>query len=300
MSELPFFTVVIPTYNRSNLIEKTIRSVMFQTYKKYEVIIIDNGSTDNTYSVIEPFLKFENFYFFRVEKNQERSFARNKGMELAKGNFVTFLDSDDLMYSNNLKEAANFIEKNNHFHIFHNLYELVSSEGKLLHRYFFTPITNSKKLISNGNFLSCIGVFISKEIYTNYFFDTNPIIIGSEDYDLWVRVLSKYEVGRIPHINSGIVQHGKRSIDKYTITERLVRGKYLLNKIKSDAILLSSYKPYLKNFEVSTYLFVASISNSAMQYKMALKYVLKSIQIDFFCIFDRRTISIIRKAFFHF
>jgi len=87
-------SVIIPTYNRAHLIRKAIQSVLNQTYRNFEVIIVDDGSTDNTAKVVESF-KDKRIKYLRHEKNQGAPAARNTGIEIAKGQYIGFLDSDD-------------------------------------------------------------------------------------------------------------------------------------------------------------------------------------------------------------
>ncbi|HEV7232496.1 MAG TPA: glycosyltransferase family 2 protein, partial [Bacteroidia bacterium] len=104
-----FFSIVIPTYNRADLIMKTLASVFSQTYLHYEVIVVDNCSTDNTEEVLSGCIQAGKIRYLKNDRNYERSWSRNRGMENAKGDFVTFLDSDDFMYPDNLKDAAVFV-----------------------------------------------------------------------------------------------------------------------------------------------------------------------------------------------
>src|SRR6185436_17736881 len=135
MSDHPLFSVVIPTYNRAGLILKTLNTVFSQTYPHYEIIVIDDGSTDNTIEILEPLIKAEKIRYIRHEQNYERARARNTGMENARGDFLTFLDSDDLMYPANLEDAAKYVKANPDVKVFHNLCELVDEQGTLLYRY---------------------------------------------------------------------------------------------------------------------------------------------------------------------
>src|SRR5438128_2605322 len=128
MSESPFFTIIIPTYNRAAFIEATLQSVFEQTYPHYEIIVIDNCSTDNTEELLQPFLQAGQIQFIKHEENYERARSRNTGMEAARGDFVTFLDSDDFMYPNNLADAAQYALSNPECKCFHNLYELVDAQ----------------------------------------------------------------------------------------------------------------------------------------------------------------------------
>src|SRR5947209_8581316 len=104
---LPYFSVVIPTYNREKLIQNTLNSVLNQKYQSFEIIVIDDGGQDNTEQLIKNIDDPKISYY--KKENGERGAARNYGWQLAKGSYVTFLDSDDIFYENHLKEAYDFI-----------------------------------------------------------------------------------------------------------------------------------------------------------------------------------------------
>src|ERR1043165_1045 len=108
MSDPPFFSVVIPTYNRADFIGDTLETVFAQTYPHYEVIVVDNCSTDGTHAAVDPYIESGRIRFFQNDQNRERAFSRNVGLEKAVGDYVTLLDSDDLMYPDNLADAAAF------------------------------------------------------------------------------------------------------------------------------------------------------------------------------------------------
>ncbi len=96
----PFFSVVIPTYNRANFIADTLRSVLAQTFSAFEILVVDDGSKDNTAEVVQSFADPRLQY--HVKKNGERGLARNYGFARAQGEYVLFLDSDDLLHPNHL------------------------------------------------------------------------------------------------------------------------------------------------------------------------------------------------------
>src|SRR5687768_3250471 len=170
MTHDPFFSVVIPTYNRAGLILKSLNTVFAQTYPHYEIIVIDDCSSDNTQQILEPHLKSGKVRYIRHDRNSERAKARNTGMENARGDFLTFLDSDDLMYPTNLEDAAAYVRANPEIKLFHNLCELVDEENRLLHRYDYPGLDDPLFAITGGNFLACIGDFIHREIYEQYRF----------------------------------------------------------------------------------------------------------------------------------
>lgn len=298
MEQEILFSVVVPTYNRANLILKTLNSVFEQSFNNYEIIIVDNGSTDNTLELLAP-LELENkVKIIRNPINEERSVSRNLGMSAAKGRFLTLLDSDDLMYKDNLKDAYEFIQSNPEIDFFHNLYHLVDTSGNVIYKYTFPTNTTPIKSIANGNFLSCIGVFMAKSIYTNYKFETNPIIIGSEDWELWIRILAKHPLGRINKINSAIVHHPGRSITSYSLESIINRKKFIINQIKSNQDLHKVYHAYLININSWAHLFAASMANSGGMYKEARKYLKIAFRNQFILIFDKKFIRILQISLF--
>src|SRR5258706_16379849 len=109
MENAPLFSVIIPTYNRAEFITRTVNSVLSQTYKSFEIIIVDDGSTDNTENILDPLLKQHSNISYLKKNNQERGAARNFGSYHAKGDYVTFLDSADILYPQHLHETIYLI-----------------------------------------------------------------------------------------------------------------------------------------------------------------------------------------------
>src|SRR4051812_11846739 len=100
MRDQPFFTIVIPVYNREDILHKTIESIIAQTFSDYEVIIVDDGSTDKSYEVAK---RYESGIIkIFTKENGERGAARNFGANKAGGRYVNFFDSDDLMRADHL------------------------------------------------------------------------------------------------------------------------------------------------------------------------------------------------------
>lgn len=107
---LPNVSVIIPTYNRAHLIMQSIESVLAQTYPQYEIIIIDDGSTDNTQEVLKGLIDGEKVRYIWQE-NKGESAARNHGIRQAQGQYIAFLDSDDLWVSEKLEKQVDCLEK---------------------------------------------------------------------------------------------------------------------------------------------------------------------------------------------
>lgn len=276
----PFFSVVIPTYNRANFILKTLQTVFDQTYQDYEIIVVDNCSTDGTEELLRPLHDAGRLRFIRHERNFERARSRNTGMAAARGEFVTLLDSDDLMYPSNLADAAAYVAANPGAKCFHNLSEIVAPDGRLVYRQKFPPLRDQARAIASGNFLSCIGDFIHREIYRAYEFDTHPQMTGAEDWDFWLRVLADYPLGRIEKVNSGIVQHAGRSVQSQDLTN-LEAGLELLHaKLAREPRLRAVYGPHLRRIRANSCVYLAILSNSGGLSANALGYLRRAAAAD--------------------
>ena len=156
MPESILFSIVIPTYNREKLIGKTIQSVINQTYKNFEVLIIDDGGTDNTRNIVEGFEDKRVRYYYK--ENEERGVARNFGMLHSQGVYITFVDSDDIFYPEHLAHAFQKLTELKYPDFYRQAFEVKNEAGKIL-------FANNKvrgdanKFILSGNYFSCIGVF---------------------------------------------------------------------------------------------------------------------------------------------
>ncbi len=277
VSDRPTFAVVIPTYNRATRLLNTLETVFRQEEPATEIIVVDNCSTDETPDVMSDLMETHaNLDYIKHEANLERAASRNTGMSKATADYVTFLDSDDLMYPQNLREAGDFaIETGAKF--FHNLYRSVDEDGRHV-RYWPVPsLRNHLRSIAIGNFLSCIGVFIHRDIYSEYRFDTNPLLTGSEDWEFWLRVAADHQVDRLTAVNSAIVQHSGRTMLNQEVTVAARRIDYILDKIDSDPHLSSVYKPYRSLMRASRMVFLAGIANGNYDSKGAVGFLRRAL-----------------------
>ena len=291
------FSIVIPTYNREDFIVKTLESVFSQTYKNYEVIVVDNCSTDNTVAVLQPLIEQEKIRFIQHEKNYERARSRNTGIENATGDFLTFLDSDDFMYPQNLADAADFIKENPEVKCFQNLYELIDSEGKVLKKYEFPSINDPVEAIVAGNFMSCIGGFIDRDIYTKYRFDTYKELTGAEDWEFWLRVIGDHGVGRIEKINSAILQHEMQTVQSYKHYVDLEKGYwYLFKKFREDEHLKKVFSKYLDRIEANSYMYLATLANTNGHFDDTKRFLEIAREKDSSVKFTKRYLKIMLRA----
>ncbi len=280
MNENPFFSIIIPTYNRAGFILNTLSTVFEQTFKDFEVIVVDNCSTDDTLELLKPLIENNRIRFIQHDQNYERAKSRNTGMKNAKGKYLSFLDSDDFMYPDNLSDAFQFIGKNPDCKVFHNLYELVDSEKKPIYQYTFQPLENPLKQIAEGNFLSCIGVFLHQDIYRTILWDENPLLTGSEDYDFALRLVAHYpRLKRIEKVNNGVLDHPQRTIHSTELKRAEERFAYFLNKLDEDPEY-AIFGDYLKKVKATLFIFSALMAKETQEYKKMKFYIKKSFLTD--------------------
>jgi len=296
MSEHPFFSVVIPTYNRAAFIKATLQSVLIQTYPNFEIIVVDNCSTDNTDQVLDSFIRAGQIKFIKHEQNFERARSRNTGMKAARGDFLTLLDSDDYMYPNNLADAAEYARTHPDIKCFHNLFEFVNSAGKVVRRYPMPSLKNQRKAIAGGNFMSCIGDFIHREIYQRYEFDTTPELIGAEDWEFWLRVLADHQVGRIEKVNSGVLQHDGRSVNSQNRQSMKTGLEKLYLKLSTDPHLSKVYGPYLKRIRANSLIYMAILANTGGEFAEARNYLFQAMGADLGLLAGTRFWRVARRA----
>lgn len=189
-------SVIIPTFNRGKLIANSIKSALNQTIKNLEIIIVDDGSTDNTKEVIDKF-QDRRIKYIKLDKNQGASNARNIGIKAAKGKYISFQDSDDIFYPNKLEiQLNNIINKKSDLDfckinlLYNSTYNyLVPStirEKRFESGDFFT------ELISNGNFISTQSILVKKSFMKEFLFDPNMPRL--QDYDVILRMIPKVKI----------------------------------------------------------------------------------------------------------
>ena len=130
----PLVSIITPTYNSEKFINETIGSVLKQTYKNWELILIDDASTDDTLRIIKSYIK-NNFNISLIcnSSNQGAGVSRNKGILEAKGDFIAFLDADDTWKPNKLKTQIKFMIENN-VDVCYSSYDLIDEDGIKLNK----------------------------------------------------------------------------------------------------------------------------------------------------------------------
>lgn len=188
-------SVILPTYNRGHLIIKSVNSILNQTYQNIEILIVDDGSTDNTEDLIKE-LDNNKIKYIKLNENKGASYARNIGIINSSGKYIAFQDSDDFYHQNKLeKQYYNLIRKKTDFD-FCKICLYFNEENKII----FPTIRQEKNILMkkyekelcNGNYISTQSILVKKSCITRYLFDIHfPRL---QDYDLVLRMVPNIKV----------------------------------------------------------------------------------------------------------
>lgn len=200
-NSLPLVSVIMPVYNSGKFLREAINSILNQTYKNIELIIIDDGSSDNSINIVKSY-NSEKIKFYINEKNMGVSLTRNKALDLSKGKYIALMDSDDISPLDRIEKQVDFLEKNPDFGLIGGHYESFTEYPFYTKRKFRKHCLNHIENQVNLNFIGSIAaptaMFRNDVIKdNNIYFDTD-LKVG-EDFDFWRRIGKFTNVTNIDH-----------------------------------------------------------------------------------------------------
>ena len=267
---MPKVSVIIPTYNRSEKVVKAVKSVLTQTYTDYEVLVIDDGSTDNTKVVLAPYYGKIRYIF---QANQGVSSARNRGIQMARGEFIAFLDSDDEWLPEKLEKQVNFLKSHDSVFILACL-----AEGEM-------DDSNYKKIRQAPNqfIISLQTLFVqnaSRYIVKKKCFDECGLfdinLQGPEDWELWLHFF-KYGY-RFDYVPEPLIRYSVDGISLCKNGAKMLAGEMIIKKRYVDTLpnSLECFRIKLK-FLARIYFAAAWNYRQSGDIKKAYYFILKSI-----------------------
>ena len=180
-------SIIMPSYNTANYIGESINSVINQSYKNWELIIVDDCSTDNTDEVIKDFLKDSRIKYLKNKENSGAAISRNKALRMAKGEWIAFLDSDDLWNHKKLEKQIKFMEQNK-YNFSYTKYREIDEQGNNLNIEISGPKKITKFRMYNYCWLGCLTVMYNrKKIGLIQIKD----IKKNNDYAMWLKICKK-------------------------------------------------------------------------------------------------------------
>lgn len=229
-------SIIMPSYNTAEFIEQTIKSVLAQTYKNWELIIVDDCSTDNTDEAVEQFLTDKRIKYLKNKHNSGAAVSRNRALREVKGKWIAFLDSDDLWMPEKLMLQIMFMKKHNFYFSYTN-YSEIDESGKPNG----VTVTGPKRITQTGMFNYCWPGCLT------VMYDVSKIglvqiedIKKNNDYAMWLKVCKKTDCYLLDEI---LASYRKRngSISNHGYFE-LIKWHYrLYRKVEKQSVILSLF-----------------------------------------------------------
>lgn len=281
MNKAPFFSVIIPTFNSKYTILKTLKSVKKQTFKDFQIIIIDDGSKDETISLVNSFISESKIDIKLIKKKNSGGPAapRNLGISNSTGEWICFLDSDDYWFSNKLNDAYFYLKDNEDTDV------LTSNElmiyNKKQTKLFYGPSTRNFyiDLLKKGNKLSTSATIVRRKflVEKKIIFNEDINFSSVEDYDFWLQIakkggkfkfLNKFHGLYLPNLNS----ISKNSFLHFRNTRNVVNFHYSRLEASNKKLLL------FLNIKLRIFISFLLISVKEKDYKLLFE-VIKGIFI---------------------
>ncbi|UWY29269.1 glycosyltransferase [Flavobacterium sp. TR2] len=191
MNEL--VSIIVPTYNTEKFIRSTIESVQNQTYANWEMVLVDDASTDKTVSIIKEFAQQDNrIKLFELPENRGNGFARNAALEKATGRYIAYLDADDLWFPQKLEKQINFLKANN-LHFTFSFYDSIDEEGNNLNRRVESPNPLTYKQLFFCNYVGNLTAIYDADYFGKIILEASQ---KRQDWRIWLTILKQIETAK--------------------------------------------------------------------------------------------------------
>jgi glycosyltransferase involved in cell wall biosynthesis len=271
---MPEVSVIIPTFGRSHMIFTTIESVVKQTYSDLEILVVNDGECDREIRDIIDLFADNRIHYLRNHSKKGANGARNTGFKNAKGNFIAFLDDDDIWYPQKIeKQIIKFNKSSEDVGLIYSGFEIASSiESKLIKIKYPEKSGYVLKDILYANFIGSPTPLIKKKIFsTTGIYDEN--LESAQDWDLWIRIADKTYFEFVDEILARYIVHGDQiSVD---FNKKIRSMEYILRKFNT---LYSNNKKAHANMHKK----IAVLEFMNGRRSESRKRILKALSINFF------------------
>lgn len=272
----PFFSVIMPVYNRSSFIPESVHSVLNQTFKDFELICIDDGSTDESPAILSKLAQFDSRIKILTQTNRGRCSARNVGIKAAKGKWITFLDSDDGYLFNHLQVMYDLISQ--HPSIYGFATELIM--GLKVKDYDVFRFYSDYTILDFNDFLRANAISLNQFCYSKEmcpdlsFPEIN--ILASEDF-LFMRMFCyEHKLVKVNIVTNYVNQHAQRSINVIDAEEfvkwNTFTSDYFIEHYKVSDNVKHSIMSYVLLFSANILITAQKKSEGLKKIGEALKY----------------------------
>lgn len=217
-------SIIMPSWNTARFIGESIECVIGQTYQQWELIIVDDFSTDETDQIVDRYLSDNRIKYFKNDKNSGAAISRNRALREAKGEWIAFLDSDDLWTSEKLEKQIRFMRENGYYFSYHESTK-IDEAGESLHIRVSGPKCVNRRMIYNYDYIGQLTMMYSAE-----YFGLIQIkdIKKNNDYAIRLKLFKK------PDTKCYLL---KENLAKYRVRKKSISHDKITRKIKSHFVL---------------------------------------------------------------
>lgn len=215
----PEVSVITPVYNAENFLSETIESVLSQTYKSFEYLLIDDCSTDNSASLIKEYAESDSrIKYIKLSENSGAAVARNTGLENAEGRYIAFIDSDDMWYPEKLEKQLKFMKENKKAFTYTKYERITEENGEVIGAPDFPKKLNYSGLLKNTA-IACSTVVIDRQEIGDF---RMPLVRKGQDTATWLKILKEHDYAYLLDevLNQYRAREGSLSSDKFSALKR--------------------------------------------------------------------------------
>lgn len=236
----PLVSIIMPLHNSAEFVAFSIESVLAQSEKDWELILIDDVSSDNTVQVVKNYCSDDRVKLLKMSVNSGAAVARNRGLEEAKGRFVSFLDSDDIWLPNKLQSQIKFMKEKDVAFTFTD-YQRIDEKGSLLGKPVISPSELTYERMLRSNQVGCLTAMYDSE---RLGYVSMPLLRKRQDYALWLKLIKRGGAAlRVPEVLAHYrVRTGSISSNKI---EMLKYNWLVFRKSERFGIIKSTYYLFL-------------------------------------------------------
>lgn len=281
----PLVSVVIATYNQAKYLGYTIESVLNQTYPNIELIVVDDGSTDSTPEVAA---RFGGRIAYIRQANTERGAARNRGLAEARGEFIAFLDSDDIWLPDKIKNEVEYLQQHPDLGFVYSDREYIDADGRYI-GYGRAPehhgwVTGE---LLKQNFV-CLSANLARReaMLKTGGFPEDRLISGSEDWVAWIRLSTEVQFGHLPVITVLYRIHPANTMNNAPAMERAMTNA--MKAVEAADWLKPEFRRYFLYLKANCALFTAINYCSARARNATWRYLWIALRHNFWIVLEPR------------
>lgn len=289
---LPYFSIVVPCFNRHDILPATVAAILQQQDGDFELILIDDGSQDQTLAVAQELALYDSRIRVFTQPNAERGAARNYGLRQARGRYVNYFDCDDEMYPHHLRVVREFVARKGEAELVHTEYEVIAADGKVV-AWAADPLRGpTSEALLHDNFLACNTVFVRRDIALANPFVEDRRLASAEDWELWLRLASQYSFHHITERTFGLREHAGRSLNTIGAEAVRLRDELFANLMEANVAFGQRYGKGAAYFVANRYTFITlTLALTKKRRLDTLRYLLKALHTDPVVLWRRRFLA---------